>query len=165
MELWDAYNENEIKVGIDLIRGEKIAEGLLHAIVVIVVRHEDGTYLVVQRDWNKAQFPGLWEAGASGCVLKGESFLEAAKRELVEETGIICKSLELIYSSADVEVNAFYKMYLCNCNIHKNNIVLQKGETINYKWISSNELIEFIDSKYFINPSPKEFVKYIRSNQ
>jgi len=81
MEIWDAYNENEIKVGIDLIRGEKIDEGLLHAVVVIIVYHEDGTYLLMKRDWNKSKFPGLWEAGASGCVLKSESFLEAAKRD------------------------------------------------------------------------------------
>lgn len=165
MEIWDAYNEDEIKVGIDLIRGEKIDEGLLHAVVVIIVYHEDGTYLLMQRDWNKAKFPGLWEAGASGCVLKSESFLEAAKRELFEETGIISEDFKLIYSSTNAEMNAFYKVFLCSCNIDKNNIVLQKGETINFKWTSSEELINFIDSEYFINPSPKELKQYVMFNQ
>lgn len=165
MELWDAYNENEIKVGIDLVRGAKIDEGLFHAIVVIIVCHEDGTYLLMQRDWNKSKFPGLWEAGASGCVLKGESFIDAAKRELIEETGIISKNLKLIYSSTNTEMNAFYKVFLCNCNIDKNSIILQKGETINFKWISSKELIEFIGSKNFINPSPKDLIKYVISNR
>lgn len=164
MELWDAYNENEIKVGIDLIRGEKIDKGLLHAIVVIIVCHDDGTYLLMQRDWNKSMFPGLWEAGASGCVLKGESFLEAAKRELLEETGITSENLKLIYSSINTEINSFYKVFLCNCNIDKNNIVLQRGETINFKWISLKELIEFIGSKDFINPSPKKLIKFVMSN-
>lgn len=165
MELWDAYNENEIKVGIDLIRGEKIDEGLFHAVVVIIVYHEDGTYLLMQRDWNKAKFPGLWEAGASGCVLKSESFLEAAKRELLEETGIVSEDFKLIYSSINAEMNAFYKVFLCTCNIDKNNIVLQEGETIDFKWTSSKELINFIDSEYFINPSPKELKQYVMSIQ
>lgn len=165
MELWDAYNENEMKVGIDLIRGEKIEEGLLHAVVVIIVYHEDGVYLLMQRDWNKSKFPGLWEAGASGCLLKGENFLEAAKRELLEETGIIAEDLKLLYSSINTEINAFYKVFLCTCNIDKNNIVLQEGETIDFKWISPKELINFIDSEKFINPSSKELIQYIISNQ
>ena len=42
----------------------------------------------MQRDWSKPNNPGLWEAGASGSVIKGEKFLDAAKRELFEETGI-----------------------------------------------------------------------------
>lgn len=164
MELWDAYNENEIKIGIDLIRGEKIDKGLLHAIVVIIVCHEDGTYLLMQRDWGKSMFPGLWEAGASGCVLKGESFLEAAKRELVEETGIISETLRFLYTSTNTDINVFYKMFLCNCNIDKSNIILQKGETIDFKWISSKELIEFIGTENFVNPSPKQLIKYVISN-
>lgn len=165
MELWDAYNEDEIKVGIDLIRGEKIDEGLFHAVVVIIVYHEDGTYLLMQRDWNKSKFPGLWEAGASGCVLKSEVFLDAAKRELLEETGIVSEDFKLIYSSINVEMNEFFKVFLCTCNINKNNIVLQKGETIDFKWISSKELINFIDSEYFTNPSPKQLKQYVISNQ
>lgn len=165
MELWDAYNENEIKVGVDLIRGEKIDEGLFHAVVVIIVYHEDGTYLLMQRDWNKSKFSGLWEAGASGCVLKSESFLEAAKRELFEETGIASEDFKLIYSSINAEMNAFYKVFLCTCNIDKNNVVLQKEETIDFEWISSKELINFIDSEYFINPSPKELRQYVMSKQ
>lgn len=162
MELWDAYDENEIKVGIDLIRGDKIEEGLLHAIVVVVVYHEDGTYLLMQRDWNKSKFPGLWEAGASGCVLKGENFLGAAKRELLEETGIVCESFKLIDSIRNMKTNTFYKVFSCVCNIEKDSIILQKGETINFKWISSNELIDFIDSEYFLTPSPKNLLEYVK---
>ena len=88
MELWDGYNENEEKIGVDIVRGEKISKGILHAVVDVIVYHEDGTFLLMQRDWNKPNKPGLWEAGASGSVVKGEEFLDAAKRELYEETGL-----------------------------------------------------------------------------
>ena len=53
MELWDGYNENEEKIGVDIVRGEKISKGILHAVVDVIVYHEDGTFLLMQRDWNK----------------------------------------------------------------------------------------------------------------
>lgn len=150
MELWDAYNENELKLDVDLIRGEKIPEGLFHVVVEVIVLHEDGTYLLVQRDWNKDKFPGLWEAGASGCVQKGETFEEGAKRELLEETGIVVDSLKLINSTINQFEQIIYKIYLCISNVDKESIVLQKGETIDFKWISAHELMNFIDSNCFV---------------
>lgn len=150
MELWDAYNENELKLDVNLIRGEKIPEGLFHVVVEVIVLHEDGTYLLVQRDWNKDKFPGLWEAGASGCVQKGETFEEGAKRELLEETGIVVDSLKLINSTINQYEQTIYKIYLCISNVDKESIVLQKGETIDFKWISAHELMNFIDSNCFV---------------
>lgn len=163
MELWDAYNEKEEKVGIDLVRGGKIEEGLLHAVVIVIVSHIDGTYLLMQRDWNKSIYPGLWEAGASGCVLKGEDFFEASKRELLEETGIKSEYFELIDSILQLEHKTFYKVFSCICDVEKDSIVLQKGETINFKWVTSNELLDFITSKDFVTPSPNKLVEYINS--
>ena len=45
MELWDGYNENEEKIGIDIVRGSKIKKGVFHAVVNVIVYHDDGTYL------------------------------------------------------------------------------------------------------------------------
>ncbi|MGL5153311.1 MAG: NUDIX hydrolase [Clostridium sp.] len=163
MEIWDGYDENEVKLGVDIVRGDKIQEGLFHAIVIIIVHHLDGTYLLMQRDWNKSKFPGLWETGASGCVVKGEDFINAAKRELSEETGIIANDLKYSYTTINKEMNAFYKVFLCECDIDKNCITLQKGETINFKWVSSDELVEYISSESFITPSPDDLIKYIKS--
>ena len=150
MELWDGYNENEEKIGVDIVRGEKISKGILHAVVDVIVYHEDGTFLLMQRDWNKPNKPGLWEAGASGSVVKGEEFLDAAKRELFEETGIKANNLELIYT-----------MYTCRCNIKKDSIILQDGETIDYKWVTKNELINLIDSDNFVSPDKSKLLQFI----
>ena len=48
MELWDGYNENEEKIGIDIVRGSKIKNGVFHAVVNVIVYHDDGTYLLMQ---------------------------------------------------------------------------------------------------------------------
>ena len=41
---------------------------------------DDACVLLMQRDWSKPMYPGCWESGAGGSVLKGESFLEGARR-------------------------------------------------------------------------------------
>lgn len=165
MELWDAYTENELKLDVNLIRGENIPEGLFHAVVQIIVFHKDGTYLLMQRNWNKDKFPGLWEAGASGCVKKGEIFEDGAKRELFEETGIVAHSLKLIDSVTNRDDQAIYKIYLCTCKVDKEAIILQEDETINFKWISRQELINVIDSDCFVAPSRRRLAEYINSTK
>lgn len=57
------------------------------------MKHTDGTYLLMQRDYKK-QFGGKWELTAGGSALQGESPLECAIRELREETGIVCSDLK-----------------------------------------------------------------------
>ena len=88
MELWDAYDKDFRKIqGITLIRGEAIPEGIFHLVCDVIVRHADGSYLLMQRDKRK-HFGGMWEATAGGSAIQNESPLECAARELQEETGI-----------------------------------------------------------------------------
>jgi len=64
MEVWDAYNKEFEKIeGMTLIRGEAIPDGVYHLVSDVIVRHADGTYLLMQRDSRK-HFGGMWEATA-----------------------------------------------------------------------------------------------------
>lgn len=139
MELWDAYDKDFKKIqNVSLIRGEKIPDGVFHLVSDIIVRHTDGSYLLMQRDRQK-QFGGMWEATAGGSALQNESPLECAIRELQEETGITSENL--------VEVgrvrshDTIYCEFLCITNCKKDSITLQEGETIAYKWVSRDELV------------------------
>ena len=52
MEIWDAYDEKfNIIEGITLVRGEEanIPKGMYHLVVDILVKHEDGTYLLIPK--------------------------------------------------------------------------------------------------------------------
>lgn len=140
MEIWDAYNPDGTLAGVDLIRGEEIPKGLRHGVAEIFVMHEDGTILLMQRDWNKEGYPGYWECSAGGSILKGESFLEGAKRELWEETGIRADELEMIYCSVSEET--IYHGYFCRTDIPKDSVILQEGETIAYRWVTKDEFME-----------------------
>lgn len=159
MELWDAYNEDETLAGVDLIRGNPIPKGYRHAVAEIMVIHEDGDILVMQRDLNKATYPGYYEASAGGAVLKGESFYDGALRELEEETGIKAKELTQIYSA--MSDDSIYKGYVCKTNIKKDDITLQEGETIAYKWLSKEQFLEVYNSKNYIKSLKNRQKEYV----
>ncbi|RFT23130.1 NUDIX hydrolase, partial [Bifidobacteriaceae bacterium GH022] len=50
-EIWDAYDKefNKLK-NITLVRGEPIPDGMYHLVGEVIVKHIDGTYLIMQRD-------------------------------------------------------------------------------------------------------------------
>lgn len=146
MELWDAYNKNEEKAGVDLIRGEEIPKGLYHLVVSTVVRHKDGTYLLLRRSENKPIAPGFEEIGAGGAVLKGETPLQGAIRELREETGIQAVRMEPLFHLESEAAQCIDYGYLCVTDAPKDSVVLQEGETTGYRWITQEELLAFCDS-------------------
>lgn len=140
MEIWDAYDERLNKIdGVSLIRGEPINEGYYHLVSEIIVRHKDGSYLLMQRDERK-HLGGMWEASAGGSALQGEDPFTCAIRELHEETGIVSDELTEIGQVLHYGHKTIYVEYLCNTDVDKGSIVLQDGETSAYKWVSGSEL-------------------------
>ena len=145
MEIWDAYDKDFNKISnMTLIREEPIPDGLFHLVSDIIVKHNDGSYLLMQRDKRK-HFGGMWEATAGGSALRGETPLECAVRELREETGI--ESDHLTEIGRVRGYNTLYVEFLCVTDCKKDSIILQDGETIAYKWVSRNELISMKESE------------------
>ena len=159
MELWDAYDEDFNKISnVTLIRGEPIPEGVFHLVCDIIVRHTDGSFLLMQRDERK-HFGGMWEATAGGSALRGETPLDCAARELREETGIEAERLtEIGRVRSD---DAFYVEFLCVTDCKKDSIILQDGETMAYKWVSKNELVSMRDSE-LITERMQKFLAELR---
>ena len=165
MEIWDAYYKNGIKAGFDLVRDEAIPDELYHLVCEIIVKHIDGTYLLMQRDFQKKGWPGKYEASAGGSALKGETPIQGAIRELREETGIVAYDLKQIYHTVSEGQHSIYYGYLCLTDCEKDSIVLQKGETISYKWVNAKELLEIIDSQEYVGTYRERqevFLKAIR---
>lgn len=87
MEKWDLYTKYREKTGKEHIRGEEIPEGFYHLVVHVWIRNRKGEYLISQRSADRPTFPLMWEC-AGGSVLKGESSIEGAIREVKEEVGL-----------------------------------------------------------------------------
>ena len=147
-ELWDAYNSDYEKIeGVTLVRDEEeyFPENAYHLVCEVLVRHVDGTYLLMKRDPTKPLYPNMWEATAGGSALKGESDVEGALRELREETGIVAEKLEFL--SKDIGGHCWHVRFLCVTDCDKNSIKLQEGETCDFKWVSAAEVLAMTESE------------------
>lgn len=87
MEKWDLYTKYREKTGKEHIRGRKLPEGLYHLVVHVWIRNRKGEYLISQRSADRPTFPLMWEC-VGGSVLKGESSIDGALREVKEEVGL-----------------------------------------------------------------------------
>lgn len=161
MEIWDAYKQDGSLAGCDLIRGEEIPKGLFHLVSEIIVKHKDGMYLLMQRDWKKPNFPGLYEATAGGSAIKGEEPYDVAVRELKEETGIDAKELNQIYRCTSKDT--IYYGYICETDCDKDSITLQEGETISYLWLTKEEFLKFVESDKYVQSYKKRMSEYLAS--
>lgn len=146
MEFWDGYNADKTLAGRDIVRGEQPPADLYHWVADIIVQHTDGTYLVMQRDPRKPLGGGMWEIGAGGSVLKGESPYDGAVRELREETGVCADKLILLAEQTEHRnihsgYNSHYSIYLCRTDMDKDSVTLQEGETVAYRWITADEIL------------------------
>lgn len=160
VELWDAFYEDGTMAGKDLVRGEPVPDGLYHKVSEVLIRHTDGDYLLMQRDFNKPSNHGKFEASAGGSVIKGESELECIKREILEETGIDTDDITPIgeYRSK----GTLWYSFLAVTDCEKDKITLQEGETVAYKWLSEQKFIEFVNSPEIIEGQKKRCLGYFQ---
>ena len=143
MEKWDAYDSDFKKIdGKILIRGEEkdIPDGVYQLVCEILMKHSDGSYLLMKRD-DRKHSGGMWEATAGGSALIGETPLQCAIRELKEETGIETLVLTKVGTEFNDKTHSVYVEFLCVTNWEKTNIKMQDGETIDYKWVNREDLI------------------------
>jgi 8-oxo-dGTP pyrophosphatase MutT (NUDIX family) len=84
IEVVDDYD-----VVVDVVPRSVVREqNLRHRTAFVVVRSSAGEILAHRRAATKRIAPGMWDLGFGGGVVPGESYEEAAARELAEETGV-----------------------------------------------------------------------------
>lgn len=93
-ELVDVVNERDEIIGQDL-RNNKADKGFISRVSCIFIMDSEGKFIITKRSEQKRIDPGLYDLAAVGGVLSGESYEEAARRELSEELSISCE-MELL---------------------------------------------------------------------
>ena len=161
MELWDLYDRDGNKTGETWERKhsnyQQIPEGRYHIVSDILVRHVDGSFLLTKRHPGKDVYPGYWEASAGGSAVAGETAEECARRELLEETGIKADTFELINRTFRDKSHSLVYSYVTTVDCDKDSVVLQEGETTDYKWVDVAGLIEYSQSDLAIKTSVERY--------
>lgn len=86
-EVLDVVDADDIVIG-TATRGEIHRCGHRHRAVHVLVYDSAGKIYLQRRSWTKDCSPGLWDTSAAGHVDHGETYADAARRELAEELGV-----------------------------------------------------------------------------
>ena len=86
-ELMDVVDDLDRVVG-QATRREVRRRRLLHRFASVLCRDPDGRIYVHRRTDDKDVYPGMYDMTAGGVLAAGETYPEAARRELAEELGV-----------------------------------------------------------------------------
>ena len=96
-EVFDVVNEADAVIGRatrEQVHGDP---SLIHRVAHVLVSRSDGALFLQLRSPDKDVQPGKWDTSVGGHVDAGESYDEAARREMAEELGIEESPIEAIY--------------------------------------------------------------------
>ena len=129
-------------------------QGLLRSGVRIFVLSQAGNILLQKRG-AQALHPFELDISASGAVDEGETRLEAAKRELLEETSIAGVELQPVAEPfrSPGTINAVYSVIVPD----KTSFIFDRSEVDDLLWVSLSELNELIaDSNSACSPALRD---------
>ena len=136
-------NDNPIGAG---PREEAWEKGIALRHVYIVLRDNEGNFLMQQRSLEKKKNPGRYTYAATGHVDEGETYDTAATRELKEEVGIDTP-LTLVEKTSYISDETASKVFIA---IYSGEVepdiqlTLQPEEVSGTRWFSKDELAEAI---------------------
>lgn len=163
MEIWDAYDEHRNLIPHVLLERTAFPypEGFYHLAVNIWVQHEDGDWLFMRRSSQKSHYPGVYELGAGGSVHQGESSLDAAKRELLEETGLAAEQMDFLFSFTEKEHLTHFDTYLVTVSCDKDALSYQAGETDAHCWVTPDEIERFLVEQPVFKNQRQQLLGYL----
>ena len=164
VEILDIVNENNEVIG-SAPKEEVYAKKLPHRIVHVFVVHPDTSAVYLQkRSATKSYLPNYWCTSAGGHVISGETYLEAAARELKEEIGITSPLEEVDSFSFFGEDNhqRLIKVFITKAS---DGFSFIDGEVAEGKFFSISEIKKMIDGGEKIHPQLKAcFYRLLESN-
>lgn len=162
MEIWDIYDENRMPIKFKQDRKIELLENEYYVGVGCWIINEDNKILITKRHPNKIA-GNTWE-NPGGALDAYESSERGIIREVKEETNIKLTYDDLqIIDSCKLD-KCFFDTYIAKINMKNQNIILQVNETINYKFVTfdeldtlmhTNQVCDIIKERYFNN---REFI-------
>ena len=147
-ELVDIVDDDD-RVIATVTRAEMRAGRLHHRAVSIAVLSSDGRLLVHRRADTKDLWPGMWDMAAGGVVAAGETYADAARRELAEELGITAHEVVDLGEGRfrDHSVALIGHGYL---TVHDGPFTFTDGEIAEVRWATRSELDDLLRTERFV---------------
>jgi 8-oxo-dGTP pyrophosphatase MutT (NUDIX family) len=159
-ELVEHVDEHDRVLGV-VERDEAVRQNRPHRIAATICRDREGRILVLRRAGTLSRFPGYYDVMVGGAVDVGESYEEAAARELAEELGV------------RAPVRFLFK-FLCQDGISpiwlgahealvSELLSPDPGEIDWHGWLTVAELREVVDEWCFVPAGQKALRRYLES--
>lgn len=156
-ELVERVDEQDHVVAV-VDRGEAIRQRWLHRIATIVCRDGDGRILVHRRPEDDSRFPGQLNWMLGGAADVGETYEEAAARELAEELGVHADPRFIFKFLCDGVISPYW------LGLHE--VVItgpvqpDPREVAWCDWLTEPELEEIVRSPEFVPDAREAFDRY-----
>ncbi len=151
MTLIDIVNENDEVIGQDDSSNQGKL-GFISRNVIVFIQDQDGLYVICKRAANKDVEPNCYDASVAGFVNSGETYDQAAQRELWEELRVTCKLKQL---------DVFYHEFPYNDMIRKHWTGVYYGRTSDPITLSNEhsgfEKKSFEELRLAIERTPENF--------
>lgn len=131
--------------------------GLIHGTVHVWIVNSQGQLLLQKREKNRKAYPGLWDISSAGHISKGETSIQAAKREVKEELGIelldgdfhFLGTFEehIILNNGTYINNEFQDSFVVKKNVPIEEIKFDPGEVEEVRWITVQEFKNWTEGR------------------
>ncbi len=126
-------------------RDEAHRKGILHRAGMVFVTRRDARILLTKRSPSKETFPDLYDSSCAFHVTFGESYEDAARRELLEETGIRAMPAYLgKFSFHEPPENEMVAVFKCESD---EPIVIDRSESAEADWYSIADVDRIVGSE------------------
>ncbi|MBQ1827322.1 MAG: NUDIX domain-containing protein [Erysipelotrichaceae bacterium] len=171
-ELLDIVDENNIPTGEVMDKKTVHEKGFFHRTVHTWLVNDRGEMLLQLRSHLKDSLPDYWDISSAGHVQSGETYPQAAVRELKEELGVTADENDLIFicdvSYFSEKNNEFAKAYVLRTDLKQEDFTFPDREVEAVRYIPYRQLREMIKdpgNRILVHNDEEERVfEYIEEN-
>ena len=145
MEVVDKLNKRKEPLNKKSDRYERI-DGEYCQYVHVCIMNDKNEFLLQKRSPSKKIYPNMWSQ-TGGAVDSGETSLQGALREVKEELGIDLNKENMEFMLSFKRFHSFVDVWLAKQNIDLKDVVIQKEEVSDVKWVSKDAFKNMINDK------------------
>lgn len=142
-ELLIKVNKNDKIIGAETKEKCHLAKGILHRGLMIFIFNDKNQLLIQKRSKKKMLWPFFWENSCSSHPQRGESYLEAGKKNLKRELGIICqlKFLDKVrYSASFKKIGSENEICAILVGQYSDKVKPNSKEIAAWQWVKLEKL-------------------------